>query len=347
MSTVISVIVALVLLSLLVMIHELGHYIAGRALGFSILEFSIGMGPKLLKKKDKRGTEFSIRAFPIGGMCRFEGEDENAVNEKSFNAQKVWKRIIVVLAGPVTNLVFAILLSFVTLTAFGDFIPAVYQVNQSSPAQEAGMLPGDIITDIDGKPVRFYFQTVDMIQAADSENLQILVLRNGEEKLLAFPNVYNEAQGKNVIGITITTERMKFGVGESALRSVNYVTSTLLETFRFLGKAFQGNVSSTDAGGPVAIVAMISEAVRTGGENVLRLLVLISASLGIMNLLPIPAMDGGRLVFMVIEAIRGKPISQEKEGMIHFVGLILLFGLIILLTINDVSNLLSGAFNLS
>ena len=347
MSTVISVVVALVLLSLLVMIHELGHYIAGRVLGFSIVEFSIGMGPKLLKKKDRRGTEFSLRAFPIGGMCRFEGEDETVVNEKSFNAQKVWKRIIVVLAGPITNLVFAILLSFVTLTAFGDFIPAVYEVNQSSPAEAAGMQPGDIISDINGKPVKFYFQTVDMIQAADPQNLQVLVLRNGEEKLLSFPNVYNEAQGKNVIGITITTERMKFGVGESALRSVNYVTSTLLETFRFLGNAFQGNVSSTDAGGPVAIVAMISEAVRTGGENVLRLLVLISASLGIMNLLPIPAMDGGRLVFMLIEAVRGKPISQEKEGMIHFVGLILLFGLIILLTINDVSNLLSGAFNLS
>jgi regulator of sigma E protease len=110
LNTVISVVVALVLLSLLVMIHELGHYFAGRALGFSIVEFSIGMGPKLLRKKDKRGTEFSIRAFPIGGMCRFEGEDENVVNERSFNAQKVWKRIIVVLAGPITNLVFAVLL---------------------------------------------------------------------------------------------------------------------------------------------------------------------------------------------------------------------------------------------
>ena len=347
MSTAISIFAALVLLSLLVMIHELGHYFAGRALGFSILEFSIGMGPKLIKKKDKRGTEFSIRAFPIGGMCRFEGEDENVVNEKSFNAQKVWKRIIVVLAGPITNLVFAVLLSFVTLTAFGDFIPAIYEVNQNSPAQAAGILPGDIITDIDGKPVKFYFQTVDMIKAADSTDLSIEVLRNGEPKELILKNVYNEEQGKNVIGVTITTARMKFGVGESALRSVNYVSSTLIETFRFLGNAFQGNVSSTDAGGPVAIIAMISEAVRSGGENVMRLLVLISASLGIMNLLPIPAMDGGRLVFMLIEAVRGKPISQEKEGLVHFIGLILLFGLIIFLTINDISNLINGVFSAS
>ncbi|HML66947.1 MAG TPA: M50 family metallopeptidase [Clostridia bacterium] len=344
MSTALSILAALLLLSLLVMIHELGHYFAGRALGFSILEFSIGMGPKLLKKKDKHGTEFSLRAFPIGGMCRFEGEDENVVNEKSFNAQKVWKRIIVVLAGPITNLVFAILLAFVTLSAFGDFMPAIYEVNQSSPAEAAGMQAGDVITEIDGKPVRFYFQTVDMILAVESKDLTIGVLRNGAEKELYLKNIYNEAQGKNLIGVTITTERMKFGAGESALRSVNYVTATLVETFRFLGRALQGNASSSDAAGPVAIVAIISEAVRSSGETVLRQLVLISASLGIMNLLPIPAMDGGRLVFMIIEVIRGKAISQEKEGMVHFVGLILLFGLIIFLTFNDVSNLLKGTF---
>jgi regulator of sigma E protease len=344
LSTALSILAALLLLSLLVMIHELGHYFAGRALGFSILEFSIGMGPKLLKKKDKHGTEFSLRAFPIGGMCRFEGEDENVVNERSFNAQKVWKRIIVVLAGPITNLVFAILLAFVTLSAFGDFMPAIYEVNQSSPAEAAGMQAGDVITEIDGKPVRFYFQTVDMILAVESKDLTIGVLRNGAEKELYLKNIYNEAQGKNLIGVTITTERMKFGAGESALRSVNYVTATLVETFRFLGRALQGNASSSDAAGPVAIVAIISEAVRSSGETVLRQLVLISASLGIMNLLPIPAMDGGRLVFMIIEVIRGKAISQEKEGMVHFVGLILLFGLIIFLTFNDVSNLLKGTF---
>ena len=345
MSTVLYIIVALVLLSLLVMIHELGHYFAGRALGFSILEFSIGMGPKLIKKKDKRGTEFSLRAFPIGGMCRFEGEDENVVNEKSFNAQKVWKRIIVVLAGPVTNLVFAILLSFVTLSAFGDFIPAIYEVNQNSPAEAAGMLPGDIITDINGKPVKFFSQTVDMIQSAETKDISIDIIRDGAEQSLTLKNVYNEEQGKNIIGVTLTTARMQFSVGESALRSVSYIKEILHGTFQFFGKAAQGDVSSEDVGGPLAIIAMISEAVRTGGENVMRLLVLISASLGIMNLLPIPAMDGGRLVFMVIEAVRGKQIPQEKEAMVHFIGLILLFGLLIFLSINDAGNIINGVYS--
>lgn len=345
MTTAISIIAALALLSLLVMIHELGHYLAGRALGFSILEFSIGMGPKLLKKKDKHGTEFSLRAFPIGGMCRFEGEDENVVNEKSFNAQKVWKRIVVVIAGPLTNLVFAILLAFVTLSAFGDYMPAIYEVNQSSPAEAAGVLPGDVITQIDGKPVQFYFQTVDMIRAVKTDSMKMIVMRDSSEKELTLQNIYNKEQGMNLIGVTITAERMKFAVGDSALRSVNYVSATMVETFRFLGRALQGNASSSDAAGPVAIVAIISEAVRSSGETVLRQLVLISASLGIMNLLPIPAMDGGRLVFMIIEAIRGKAISREKEGMIHFIGLILLFGLIIFLTFNDVSNLINGSIS--
>ena len=344
MSTAISILAALVLLSLLVMIHELGHYFAGRALGFSILEFSIGMGPKLLKKTNKRGTEFNLRAFPIGGMCRFEGEDEAAVNEKSFNAQKVWKRIIVVLAGPITNLVFAILLAFVTLTAFGDFVPAIYAVEPNTPAAIAGVMPGDVIEKIDGKPVKFYFQTVDMVLAVKNSDMPLTVKRDGEEKTLQLKNIYNEALGKNKIGITITTERQMFNAGESALRSVNYVSATLVETLRFIGRALQGNASSSDAAGPVAIVAIISEAVRSSGETVLRQLVLISASLGIMNLLPIPAMDGGRLVFMLIEVVRGKPISQEKEGMIHFIGLLLLFGLIIFLTFNDVTNLLNGTF---
>ena len=341
MSTAISILAALVLLSFLVMIHEMGHYFAGRALGFSILEFSIGMGPKLLKKT-KNGTEFSLRAFPIGGMCRFEGEDEDVKNERSFNAQKVWKRIIVVIAGPLTNLIFAIVLSFITLSIFGDYMPTIYEVTPDTPAYVAGVQTGDVIQEINGEPVKFYFQTVDMIVAVESNDIDLTVNRNGESKVLHLANVYNAEQGKNYIGVTITPGRMKFDVGESAARSVNYVTATLAETFRFFGRAAQGNVSSTDATGPVGIVAIISEAVRSSGESVLRLLVLISASLGIMNLLPIPAMDGGRLVFMIIEAVRGKPIAAEKEGMVHFVGLVLLFGLIILMTFNDISNLMNG-----
>ncbi len=323
------------------MVHELGHYLAGRALGFSILEFSIGMGPKLLKKT-KNGTEFSIRALPIGGLCRFEGEDQDVANERSFNAQKVWKRIIVVLSGPVMNLLFAILCSVVTLLAFGDFMPGIQEITPDSPAAIAGAQVGDVIEKVNEEPVKFYFQTVDMIRAVKSKDMTLTVDRNGEKLVLPLANIYNEELGRNLIGVTISQVRVHFGFGASITRSVNYVVATLVETFRFFGRAAQGNVSSSDAAGPVAIVAIISEAVRSGGENVMRLLVLVSASLGIMNLLPIPAMDGGRLTFMLIEVVRGKAISPEKEGLVHFVGLILLFGLMILLTYNDITNLIRG-----
>ena len=339
--TALSILAALLLLSLLVMVHELGHYLAGRALGFSILEFSIGMGPKLLKKT-KGETEFSIRAFPIGGLCRFEGEDQDVKTERSFNAQKVWKRIVVVLSGPVMNLLFAVICSIITLLAFGVFMPGVNEVSPDSPAAVAGVQAGDVIEKTDGEPVKFYFQTVDMILAVETKDMTLTVLRDGNEIQLPLSNIYNEELGRNLIGVTISQVRVHFGFGDSITRSVNYVTATLVETFRFFGRAAQGDVSSSDAAGPVAIVAIISEAVRSSGENVLRLLVLISASLGIMNLMPIPAMDGGRLAFMLVEVIRGKAIAPEKEGLIHFVGLILLFGLMILLTYNDITNLIRG-----
>lgn len=341
MSTVISIFVALLLLSLLVMFHELGHYFAGRALGFSILEFAIGMGP-VLWKTTKNGIQYSVRALPIGGMCRFNGEDEKIQDGRSFYLEKVWKRIVVVLSGPIMNLLFAFIAAIITLAAFGDIMPQVYEVNADSAAYTAGMQQGDFIVAVDGTRVMYYNQTVDLIQAANREGFDVTVVRDGAEKDLHFTNAYDEQAGKTVLGITITGDHMKFPFGETVTRSAAYIVSTLTETLKFFGSLFQGSISSQDVSGPVGIITYISEAVRSSGETVLRLMVLISASLGIMNLLPIPALDGGRLLFMLIEVIRGKAVPPEKEGMVHFIGLILLFGLMIFLTYNDIANLIRG-----
>jgi regulator of sigma E protease len=341
LTTALSVVAALLVLSLLVMIHELGHFLAGRALGFSILEFAIGMGP-VLWKTTKNGIQYSVRALPIGGMCRFNGEDEKIQDGRSFYLEKVWKRIVVVLAGPLTNLLFAFVAAIVTLSVFGDIMPQVYEVSADSAAYTASMQQGDIIVAVDGKRVMYYNQTVELIQAANREGFDITVVRDGAKKDLHFTDTYDEQAGKNVIGITINGYHMKFSFGETISRSAAYIVSTLTETFKFFGSLFQGDISSQDVSGPVGIITYISEAVRSSGETVLRLVVLISASLGIMNLLPIPALDGGRLFFMVIEVIRGKAVPPEKEGMVHFVGLILLFGLMIFLTYNDIANLIRG-----
>ena len=341
MTTALSILAALLIMSLLVMIHELGHFLAGRALGFSILEFAIGMGP-VLWKTTKNGIQYSVRALPIGGMCRFNGEDEKITDGRSFYLEKVWKRIIVVLSGPVMNLLLAFITAIITLAAFGDIMPQVYEVNANSAAYTAGMQQGDYIVAVDGKRVMYFNQAVDLIQSANRNEFDVTVVRDGAEKDLHVTNAYDEQAGKNVLGITINGDHMKFPFGETISRSAAYIVSTLTETFKFFGNLFQGNISSKDVSGPVGIVAYISEAVRSSGETVLRLAVLISASLGIMNLLPIPALDGGRLLFMVVEVIRGKAVPPEKEGMVHFVGLILLFGLIIFLTYNDIVNLIRG-----
>jgi regulator of sigma E protease len=314
---------------------------AGRALGFGIVEFAVGMGPVLFKRT-KNGIQYSIRALPIGGMCRFLGEDQDIQDSRAFNLQKVWKRIVVVVSGPVMNLLFALIAAIVTLSIFGDLMPSVYEVTADSPAAVAGMQAGDIVIAVDGKELLYYNQISELIQEADSQSMQLTVLRNGEPVVLSFSDIYNEEAGKNLIGISMSGEHVKFGFGETIARSASYIVTTFTETLGFIGKAAQGQVTADDAGGPVKIVEYLIEALRSGGESVMRMMILISASLGIMNLLPIPALDGGRLVFMIIEAIRGKAIAPEKEGMVHFVGLILLFGLMILLTFSDIQSIIRG-----
>ena len=235
------------------------------------------------------------------------------------------------------------MLAIITLTAYGDYVPSIYSVDgTSSPAYVAGLQPGDVITAVGGERIQYYDDAVDFLLAAEPAGTSITVDRNGESIELQLHDIYNEESGKNLIGVTISPVRMKYAFFPAIGESFRYIWSMIKETFGFFGSLFQGQVQSREVAGPVGIIAYISEAVRYGFETVLRFAVVISVSLGIMNILPLPALDGGRLVFMVIEAIRGKPIPPEKEGVVHFAGLILLFGLIIFLTYNDISNLTRG-----
>ncbi len=342
MSTVLSILAAFVLLSIIVTIHELGHYLSARKLGFGIEEFAVGMGPVVFKKV-KNGIQYSLRALPIGGMCRFYGEDSEVTDARCFNAKAWWKRLIVVVSGPLMNFLFAIIIAIITLMAYGDYVPSVLEVGDATtPAYIGGVEPGDVITAVDGKGISYYSETVPRILAVEDTDVTITVLREGQDIDLYLTDIYDAEAGRNLIGITIEPVRMHFGFFRSIGMSFRYVWSMVTETFSFFGRLFQGNVQSTDVAGPVGVIAYISEAVRFGFETVLRFAVMISMSLGIMNLLPLPALDGGRAVFIAIEGIRGKAIPPEKEGMIHFAGLVLLFGLIIFLTFNDISNLIGG-----
>lgn len=346
MTTFLSILAALLVLSVFVVVHELGHFLAGRLLGFTVLEFAIGMGPAILKK-EKNGITYSLRAFPIGGMCRFYGEDEEAKDGRSFFAHAVWKRIIVVAAGPVMNILAAILFATVSLMGYGVYVdvPTVQELaSETSPAALAGIEPGDVLHAINGVTIENYEQTSDLILGASGEEMAVTVERGGVLVDLTVRDFYNEAEGRNLIGITYGYGRERYGLFRAMGTSFRYVWDIFAEVARFIGSIFTQGVKQGDVVGPVGTVTIIGQAVRTGFETVLYLSVLISVNLAFMNLLPLPALDGGRLVFLLIEAIRRKPVPPEKEGMVHFAGLVLLLGLMVYLTVNDVRGLFSGLF---
>ena len=337
--TLLSIVGALLVLTVLVFVHELGHFYAGKKLGFRIDEFAIGMGP-VVCSKEKNGTRFAIRALPIGGLCAFHGEDEGVSDPECFNAQPVWKRMIVVLAGPFMNILLAVVLAVIILMTYGEYMPKITGfTGENTPAEAAGIQEGDIITEIDGKSITYYAECTDYIQQADHAGIEVTVRRGGSDVTLTARDIYDPESGSNRLGIYISPERLRYGLLEAATNSVRYTCYIVKEMFKVLGGLFTGSVTSDDVAGPVGTISIIGQAVRAGFEVVLRLGVLISINLGIMHILPIPALDGGRFLFMVIEAVRGKPIPPEKEGMIHMAGLVLLFRLMILLTVMDVRKL--------
>ena len=339
MSGIISIIGALLVLTVLIFFHELGHFYAGKKLGFRIDEFAIGMGPTVVSK-EKDGTKFAIRALPIGGLCMFHGEDEGVKDPECFSAQPVWKRMIVVAAGPFMNIVLAVVIAIIILMSYGEYMPGIVELtDMNAPAAVAGIEVGDILLAVDDTEITYYTDCIPAIEGADPAGADITVRRGDKDVVLRVNDIYDPETGANRLGIMISPVRLKYGLFGAIANSFRYVWDIMMEMFRFLGSIFTTGIQSGDVAGPVGTISLIGQAVRAGFEVVLRLGVLISINLGIMNILPIPALDGGRLLFMVVEAVRGKAIPPEKEGMIHFAGIILLFGLMILLTFMDVKNL--------
>ena len=225
--------------------------------------------------------------------------------------------------------------------SFGDVAAQVQEFSfADSPAQQAGMQVGDMLYAVDGKRLLSYAEAAPAIQAADPEAVTITVLRDGEKLDLTIRDIYNQEAGYNLIGITFSPARRTYGVLEAMGDSFGYVWNIVREMITAIGQMFSTGVQEGDLMGPVGTISVMSEFVRYGWETILRLGVLITINLGLLNLFPIPGLDGGRLVFVALEGIRGKAIPPEKEGMIHFAGLILLFALVILLTVQDVRALL-------
>lgn len=380
-----TIILFIIIFGIVVVSHELGHFLIGRRNGIRVIEFSVGMGPTLFSFV-KGGIKYSLKLLPIGGACMFDGEDGVALAQEAkeesggmrrragaeadyslpkpdggrseeynieaegvaFTEAGVWKRIATVFAGPFFNFILAFVVA-VVLTAFsGVDLPVIGQLSENSAAGEAGLQPGDRITRINHEKVHFYREVFVISSLNQGEALEVHYERDGEKGVANVQPRYDEQAGRYYMGFTGAGEYLKCNplqVFQYGLYEVEYYVKT---TYKSLVMLFKGQVTKDDVSGPIGIAQFVGESYDQAEKNygtssailtMLEIVVLLSVNLGILNLLPLPALDGGRLLFMLVEVVRGKPVSPEKEGMVHFAGLVVLMVLMVFIMYNDIMRL--------
>lgn len=352
MSTVISILIFLIMFTVVVASHEFGHFLLAKLNGITVVEFSIGMGPTLLHFT-KGGTKYSLKLLPIGGACMFDGENglekENGeevkeIPEGSFMKAGVWKRIATVVAGPLFNFLLAFIFSLIIVGFCGSDKPVIQGIMEGYPAEAAGITAGDTITKIGKEKIHIYRQ-VSLISAINKgESLDVEYVRDGQKYTTTITPAYDEETGRYYIGILGSGELIECKGADLFKYSVYEMKYWFGYTFKALGMLVGGELTKDDVAGPVGMAQQIGETYEEvkpyGFSSVLFTMMsfatLISVNLGILNLLPIPALDGGRLVFMLIEVVRGKPVPPEKEGIVHLIGMAALFLLMIFVMFNDI-----------
>lgn len=351
------IITAILVLAVIILVHEWGHFIACRSAGIEVEEFSIGFGPKLFSinrktdqpKTEQTGrTEYSLRLFPIGGYVRMAGADPDDMdNPAGFNQASPWQRIKVLAAGPVMNFVLAVIIFIFAFTLIG--IPQVVneallgEVVAGRPAAQAGLESGDRVMKIDGRQVSTWEEMVGIIQKTPKGgSLEMVVMRDGEQHTFSVNPEYNEASKTSVLGVSATLSYQKMGLWEGIKMGFINTYATTVLMLQGLVQLITGAVSADALAGPVGITRMIGEAAQGGLIYLLNFTALLSINLGVINLLPFPALDGSRIVFTGLELVRGRPIEAERENFIHLIGFVVLLGLIILVTFNDILNITKG-----
>lgn len=325
-----TAIAAIFVFLLVVLLHELGHFTVAKFVGIKVNEFAIGMGPKILQKT-KGDTQYSLRLLPVGGYVKMEGEDENSNDPRSFNNVSPWARIAVVAAGAIMNFVLAIIVLSIVAFNVGTPTTTISEIVVDSPAESSGLISGDKIITINNIEINNWNKLTDTIGNSDaSKELSIAIIRDGEEKTINIMPAVED--GRTIIGIMPSYEK---SVGSAIKGGVENTILFLNLMIDFLKNVFRGNISTNDLSGPVGVISEIGKAAESGINSLLLLLGFISINLGFFNLLPIPALDGSRIVFLLIELVRGKPIDPNKEGMIHMIGFILLISLMLIVTYKD------------
>ncbi|MBT9157053.1 MAG: Regulator of sigma-W protease RasP [Firmicutes bacterium] len=336
------ILMAIVIIGVLVFFHELGHFLTAKASGMLVHEFALGMGPVLLSIT-RGDTKYSLRMLPIGGFLRVAGEEQeqgkvSIPDEQRYDKKAVWQRMIFVAGGSMMNFVLAALIFAVIFMAFGvpSSEPLIGSVTPSWPAADAGLAMGDRVVRIAGRDIANWSDLQKAIAGTTAETIAVEILRGEKEMTLSIAPRVDEASGRRLIGVSPANVR------HGPLKALYLGTRDMLwftaEIIGVVGRMLTGRMPAEGAG-PIGMVVMVGEVARTGLANLLSFAAIISIQLGMFNLLPIPALDGSKLIFLAIEGLRGKPINPDKENMIHFIGFVMLMVLIVLITYQDLQRL--------
>lgn len=336
-----NIIITLLVLGVIILIHELGHFLAAKFYKMPISEFSIGMGPRLFAYHGEE-TDYSVRAIPIGGYVNIEGMEIDKPVENGFNSKKASQRFVVLFAGVFMNFILALIIVVgINFAQGGEYSisnkPIVDKVVEGSAA-EGRILEGDQILRINDVQIKMWDDISATTSKAEKADVSVLVLRAGEELELYFSMNYNEKRGTYLMGIVPGLDFRAYTFSETLKSSFKDYLSLFTGVFKGLKMIFSGEVKSTDMAGPVGLVRVVSSYTADGIGVILMLIALLSVNIGILNLLPFPALDGGRIIFVLLE-LAGVEVNKKIEERIHYAGMIILLVLIFLITINDIKNI--------
>lgn len=337
----ITVISTIVVFLVIIMVHEFGHFIAAKSLGVTVHEFAIGFGPTIWKKQGKE-TLYSVRLLPIGGYCKMEGEDEDSEAEGTLNNKPVWKRLIIISAGALVNIFMGLVVFFlIFMQSPQQPTLDIADIADGSPAQEV-LQKGDVIRSINGRKVHYYKDFKFILSNEATGPVTIEVERNGEHKQFSITPQYDAENQTYLIGITLGSKTLTFFEKlKYCFYETFFVIRLVIYSFIML---ITGKVPISEMSGPVGASTIIGTAAKANWLSLFNIFAVLSINIGIFNLIPFPALDGGRILFLLVELIRRKPIPAEKEGYVHFVGLIILFGFMIFITYSDIVKLVAPLF---
>ncbi|MBB4233536.1 regulator of sigma E protease [Rhizobium esperanzae] len=361
-----NIVTFILVLSLLVFVHEMGHYLVGRWSGIRILAFSVGFGPELFGFTDRHGTRWKISVVPLGGYVRFFGDEDAsskpdnegiaAMSEedraRSFAGAKLWKRAATVAAGPIANFLLAIAIFTILFSVYGRTIadPVVAEVTPEGAAAAAGVLPGDLLVAIDGNKVETFDDVRRYVSIRPSQNIVVTIERAGQKlDLPMVPKRVDQTDqfGNKIemgqIGIITNQQAGNFrlqtytplqALREGVIQTRDIVTGT----FKYIGNIFAGTMRADQLGGPIRVAQASGQMASLGIGAVLQLAAMLSVSIGLLNLMPVPVLDGGHLMFYAVEAVRGKPLGSAAQEIAFRIGLAMILTLMVFTTWNDIGS---------